>query len=147
MRIRCLTLFDITKTGIGRRQAATIEDTVKYNKARSQQINFETVLQIISMRCQPEQITDPQKTEIIPTEQYWGYLYCNAKQKIPQWEFRFVVEQKEVFFNGIHELGNLYSDADGVPMIIKLEEWDKLSTQINISTELKNIHFEVIEND
>jgi len=147
MRIRCSTLFDITKTGIGRRQAATIEDTIKYNKARSQQINFETILQIISMRCQPEQITDPQKTEIIPTEQYWGLLYCDIKSKIPQWEFTFVVEQKEVFFNGIHELGNLYSDADGVPMIIKLEECNKLQAQINISKELKNINFEVLEYD
>jgi hypothetical protein len=147
MRIRCATLFDITKTDIGRRQFATVEDNIKYNKERNQQINFETILQIISMRCQPEQITVPIKTKHVITETRWGYVYCKYKQKIPQWEFTFVVEQKDVFFNGINELGNLYSDADGVPMILRLEEWDKLSPQINISNELKNIHFEVLENE
>lgn len=147
MKIRCTTLFDITKTGVGRRQSATKEASLNENKHRSQQINFETLLQIIGMRCQPENISEPKKTTIDNKTTIFGSGYSKTKKELCIWEFTFTTYHRDVFNNGIDKLGNLYGDSDGVPMITNLEESATLSNQINTSGEFKNIHYEILEDD
>ena len=63
--------------------------------------------------------------------------------------FEEIVDQitSEVFDNGIDELGLLFEDCDGVPMIKQGTEWEKLSTFLDTSPELKNIYFEVLSNE
>lgn len=145
MRIRCVTLFDITKTDVNsRRPSNGLEDSVNYNKRRNQQINFETILQIINMRSQPEDITTPVKIlETLKSSTVWGTSY-KAKESIPCWAFMFTITHSGVFNDGNSELGSLLKDCDGVPMITKLDEWPKLESKLSISDEHKNIHFELI---
>lgn len=147
MRIRCSTLFDITMTGVSRRHVATVDDVAKQLKQRNQQINLETILQIISMRCQPEEISNPDTVIVDLNSKIWGTEYHRSMKTIKIWTFEFSVHQRDVFFDGVDELGNLYADSNGVPMIVNLEESSRLAEQINTSKELKNIHFEILSND
>lgn len=144
MKIRCSTLFDITKTGIGRRQSATKDASIIENKSRNQQINFETILQIISMRCQPENISNPQKN-VVEKDSRWGSEY--SKDKLCVWQFTFTTYHRDVFYDGIDKLGNLYKDSDGVPMITNLDESPTFLSKININGDHKNIHYEIVEDD
>lgn len=138
MKIKCSTLFDITKTNISSRRQLLESNNKELEKQRNQQSNFETILQIISMRSQPEDITDP-VMEIVS-----GSKFLLKKNKVSSWSFTFTVNHNSVFNDGYTELGNLFADCNGVPMIIGLNE-QNLSSNTLISTEMeKNIFFEVI---
>lgn len=145
MKIRCITLFDITKTDVNsRRPSSVLDDPVIYNKRRNQQINFETILQIINMRSQPEDITTPVKImETLKNSTIWGTTY-KSKELIPCWAFMFTISHDGVFNDGNSELGSLFKDCDGVPMITHLDEWPKLEAKLSVTVEYKNIHFELI---
>lgn len=138
MRIKCLTLFDITNTNVNRKK---IENTEDYNKKRFQQINFETILQVISIRSQPENISKPIKHSSLFCY-YFGEHYSD--QSITYWSFEFDVFHAGVFDDGNSKLGNLFLDCSDVPMLIGLEEIDNVDNKINISNEQKNIHFELL---
>lgn len=138
MRIRCYTLFDITNTNIKRNHSF---DSLENQKKRYQQINFETILQVISMRCQPENISIPKKETYMLNDMF-GTEYKNKKNFY--WYFDFDVYQAGVFENDQSKLGNLFLDSTDVPMIINLEECENLDNKINISTYKKNIHFELL---
>lgn len=108
-------------------------------KQRNQQSNFETLLQIISLRSQPENITIPEieKTNL----KSWGDGY--KKQDVPSWIFTFEIIHNAVFNNGSNELGNLYSDCEGVPMILGLDEFKELENTLTTSGSFTNIKFEI----
>lgn len=151
MRIKCYTLYDITQTNVNFRKKNTEIVPVDELKKRRQQSNFETILQIINMRSQPEEISESQPIEIIIDDivKYkFGYLYeksYNKKLKsVNIWSFTFSVDHADVFNNGIDDLGNLSDDCDQVPMMINLEESFKLSNQMNVTDEQRNIYFEVL---
>jgi hypothetical protein len=148
LKIRCYTLFDVTKTGITNRRNAPVpvdEKISLWEKQRNTQCNFDTIIQVISLRSLPEDITDPYKDEITlnDTEKF-GFL---LESEIPcaVWTFDFSVVFGSVFNNGTEELGYLFTDCDGVPMIHVGTELNKLPTFLDISPELRNIYFEVIE--
>ena len=142
MKIRCTTLYDITKTDVNfRRNKLDRKDDDDFKG--SQQSNYETILQCIGIRAQPEDISMPIK-DSQRLSQPFGKKY-KSKDFIPMWSFTFVVQQHSVFQLGEDELGGLYEDCDHVPMIIGLEEWNGLSGLLNINNDLKNIHFEVID--
>ena len=145
MKIKCYTLFDITKTNINVRGKNVGDDSLHFNKKRNQQSNFDTILQVINMRSQPEEISTPQFSLQLSDDK-WGYLITETQQKIPIWSFYFSVWHKSVFDNGIEELGYLIQDCQGVPMINKLDEWEKLSNKLDTTDALRNIYFEVIDN-
>lgn len=115
-------------------------------KRRSQQSNFETVLQIIGMRSQPEDITDPEKTMESLSTGNWGTEY-RAKTKIPVWKFTFTVSQQEVFSDDGNELGKLIQDCVDIPMIVGLDEWVKIHKTINVTEQYRNIYFEVTNDE
>jgi len=146
LTIRCYTLFDITKTGITNRRNNSNPDP-KWQKQRNTQVNFDTILQIISLRSQPEDITDPMKSKIKFNEfDKFGFLFENDTEPKPCWSFNFTVNFDSVFDDGINDFGYLYQDCDGVPMIITDTQWNKLPQFLDTSPELKNIHFEVFTN-
>lgn len=108
------TNFDITNTDIVRNYKPTLVSThptinseAGWTKARNQQTNFETVLQVISLRAQPTVLYKP-RIQII-----------NKKK---QWEFTFTVEFDGVYYGNEEELGLLKNDFRNVPMIINLDE-------------------------
>jgi hypothetical protein len=149
-RIRCYTLFRIKSTGVpNRRSPSDLPELQlkRWQESRNLQVNFDTILQVISLRGQPEDIS------AILTEQInfgefnkFGFLYDNEEDKIV-YSFDFSVSQKQVFDNGETALGALYSDCQDVPMIKFQDDWKNLSTSLDISPELKNIHFEVLSDE
>lgn len=150
MNIKCFTLYDITTTGVNYRKKFADNMSPGERKARNQQSNLETILQIINMRSQPENITTSECVEVKTAElANYGFGYIFSKKYLKQptvkvWSFMFTVEHPDVFNNGRDQLGNLLADCDQVPMIINLDENVKLSTQLNISEESRNIYFETV---
>lgn len=146
-RIRCYTLFDITKTGIINRKPpanGTNEQVATWEKNRNTQCNYDTILQVISLRSQPENITEPVQEIVLFNDcDMFGFLYDNEEAQL-LWAFEFDILHKSVFDDGLNKLGYLYSDCDSVPMIKVGTEWEKLPGFLDTSPELRNIYFEVI---
>lgn len=138
-RIRCYTLFDITKTNVTNRSKPS-EDVTTWLYNRNTQCNFDTILQVISLRSQPEVVKNPEKSNIDKFTKF-GSLYDTITY---YWVFEFEVQHSSVFDNGINELGALYIDCNNVPMIKCHTEIPNLATFLDTSAELKNIHFEII---
>jgi hypothetical protein len=149
-RIRCTTLFDITRTGISNRKPptnCTAEFLTEWEKKRNTQCNYDTIIQVLSLRSQPEDLSEPLMKDVVFADStMFGFLF-EGEEVQSCWEFDFTINHAHVFFDGIDELGFLYSDCEAVPMIKVTTQWDKLSTTLDVSPELRNIHFEVISND
>jgi hypothetical protein len=139
IRLRCYTYFDITPTGIKSHFKAsqipvktttgfTINNMQDWHHARNQQRNWETINQIISLRTLPVDITYPVTVE-------------DNGNKI--WEFEFTVEQPTAIQLGTDDLGALYYDCNGVPMLTNLDETNQSSDVLLPKT---NIVFEPAHN-
>jgi hypothetical protein len=134
MKILCKTLFDCTRTGVtGHFRPAqvpfvdqaeqTINNQEDWNRARNQQRNWETIMQIASLRAQ---IMSTSKTRKVDDT----------------WEFSFEVETVGVYSsNGDPEdLDGLLAECEGIPMVVGLNETVSESTLIPG----KNIWFDAI---
>lgn len=148
--IRCYTLFDITYTGIlNKRTPINLvpEKTIEWEQNRNRQSNLDTIIQVISLRTQPEDITKPIKKEIdFSTEDKFGFLF-EQEENQSMWYFDFTIYYTGVYNDGIDELGYLYQDCDGVPMIKVGSEWEKLPSFLDTNPELRNIYFEVLTSE
>ena len=150
MNIKCYTLYDITRTGVSYRKKFADNLTPAEYRLRSQQTNLETILQIINMRSQPENVSEVARTTATLKElkdYKFGFLLPEKYNKTKQtliWSFTFSIDHPDVFNNGIDELGYLVQDCEGVPMIVNLDESFKLSQQLTTSDEMRNIYFEVV---
>jgi hypothetical protein len=133
-RIQCRTGFDITATGVRSHYRENripfrddaghdITDLESWTRARNQQRNWETINQIISLRCLPERITMPQRHD--------GH-----------WTFDFEVPSLSSISASDDDLELLLQDADGIPMITGLDEHIELDAVLkpgsNIWFELQN---------
>ena len=149
-RITCYTLFDIAQTGvINRNKPSADEDPDQWRYKRNVQCNFDTILQAISLRSQPDVVRLPQKKKIKFQEfTNFGFLFEQSETTEQNcWSFDFDVQHPSVFQDGMTELGALYTDCQGVPMIKVGTEWEKLPDFLDATDELRNIYFEVIGND
>lgn len=142
-KIKCYTLFDITKTGVPNRPKPIDETDIDlWIYKRNTQANFDTILQAISLRSQPENISNPYKILIdLENFQKFGFLLY-SEQEIPCWVFEFEVQHPSVFEDGIKELGFLYNDCDEIPMIKCKTEYYRITTNLDTTPECKNIYFE-----
>ena len=140
-RIRCYTLFNITQTGISNRSKPD-EDVVDWVKRRNTQCNFDTILQVISLRSQPDVIKLP--TKVTLTKEYNDFGVSYQDEDIQFWSFEFEIQHPSVFANQISDLGSLYSDCEGVPMLHDDEQHHLCPIFLNISLELRHIYFEVV---
>ena len=140
MKILCRTLFDCSYTGVTGhfrvaevpftdRVGQRITDQLEWNRSRNQQRNWETLIQIISLRTQPQDMTIPTNRDGV-------------------WEFEFKSESEGVFeiFGNSDPLAGLKADFEGVPMMLHLNEQPDLAPTISISGEDQNIWFETINN-
>lgn len=137
MRIRCVTKFDITATGVSGnhsrnrlpfRDAAgeDIVDMKQWNRSRNRQRNWETIQQILNLRTLLENITEPTRIMI---------------DREPRWEFEFDIERaSSLEYNG-DPLGALKIDCEGVPMIVDLDETSDID---NYLVHGRNIDFEIV---
>lgn len=141
-RIRCSTLFDVTCTGVTNRSKPAGDDITSWIKQRNTQCNFDTILQVISLRSQPDIVKNPAKIQA--TDEIlnkFGFVY-QPESEIQCWVFEFEVHHASVFDNHAGQFGALYNDCHGVPMIRDTESLVDITSFLDVSDELKNIHFE-----
>ena len=136
MRFSCTTRFDITATGVTGhfkssrvpfqdRAGNTVNDISDWNRARNQQRNWETVQQIIGMRTQISESTVPTRTG-------------------STWSFEFETETPGVYGTDDDPVAVLYSDAEGVPMLVDLDNHRELAPFVVVSGPEQNIWFSPI---
>lgn len=142
-KLKCYTLFDITSTGVpNRAKPPTDSNPNLWLKQRNTQSNFDTILQAISLRSQPE-ITSMPVCKLIDFKTFKNFGNDFTEDgNYPCWSFEFEVQHTSVFSNETSELGALYTDCNGIPMIKSGDEFNKLPTFLNTDTKQKNIHFE-----
>jgi hypothetical protein len=148
--ISCYSLFDITQTGVLNRHRPDMDiNHGDWILKRNTQCNFDTVLQAISLRSQPEIIDSPKLIKIRFDEfTEFGFLFEQQEnEEYNCWTFDFSIQHPSVFDNGIDELGALYADCDRTPMIKCGTEWEKLPSFLDSSPELRNIYFKVLNDD
>jgi hypothetical protein len=135
-RITCTTSFDITKTGVTGffsrdkipfidESGSTISDQSTWTVARNRHRNWETVIQILSLRTQ---IFDVQSPTV--SGNYWY--------------FEFSVDSASVYSDtNSDDLNILKSDANNVPMLVMTDNDTKAAmTRVydnpNLMFEIKN---------
>ena len=148
--IRCHTLFDITRTGVLNRRIpnnVTEKELLELQQKRNRQVNFDTIIQLISLRSLPEEITNVTVSKInFEKFQNYGFLFDQEEDQL-SYSFTFSVPHVGVFDNGIEDLGSLYNDCHEVPMLKIGTEWEKLSHYLDTTPEMRNIYFEVLVNE
>lgn len=128
-KIRCYTLFDCTATGItGRNRhrafpvttalGTVITQADQLALAMHQQRNWDTFLQVISLRTQPDILLLPVVIEDLAA----GIVGLGRSAK-QVWMFEFNTDRQDVFLKGTDPLGYLLDDAHGVPMLRNLTEF------------------------
>ena len=138
MNIICKTLFDCTCTGVTGhfrssqvpypdRTGRLIHTVADWNRARNQHRNWETIMQMISLRAQPTVVTEPTCTDGV-------------------WSFEFSVETPGVYStnNNVDNLDGLLNECDGIPMIVGLDEADSIESSLTINGSKQNLWFETI---
>lgn len=132
-KILCRCLFDCTATGVTGhfkssrtpftdRARQSITDEITWNRARNQQRNWETLTQIIGLRTQVMDLTEPE-------------LYDGA------WEFEFATETPDAYGPEEDPTRILRLDAEGVPMIQNLPTGEILTQQLITQGADQNIWF------
>jgi hypothetical protein len=131
--IKIHTDFDITNTGVIRnyREGSLpckvgtylITSKEEWMKLRRQQANWETLIQIISLRTQPMNIST------IVHES--------------SWTLEFDVESIDVFRSGADPIGLLKEDIENVPLLTGLDEHKELD--VDQTDDTPNIRFETYE--
>jgi hypothetical protein len=105
------TLIDITQTGV-------VSYSVEREQERNQQRNWETVIQLISLRTQPEILET--KNFVADVKDYsFGIKYI-SEHKI--WTFKFGVEYQDIYSDGPDVFGVLKHDFKITPVILGLTE-------------------------
>ncbi len=140
MKILCQTLFDCSYTGVTGhyrpseipfvdRAGQAISNQQDWNHSRNQQRNWETLLQIISLRTQPQDLTTPVKKDAV-------------------WEFEFRSESESVFeiYGNTDPLAGLKQDCESVPMMLNLTEQPSMAPTITTSGDNQNIWFTAVNN-
>jgi hypothetical protein len=134
--IKCRCLFDITATGVTGHYKSSrmpfrdrannnIIDEITWSRARNQQRNWETVTQLISLRTQIMDVTDPVKIND-----------C--------WEFEFSTETPDVYGTLDDPTAILRADCQGVPMLVSTDNQHLIAAELTVSGPDQNIWFDPI---
>lgn len=142
-KIKCITLFDVTKSGVLHRSKPLDMDDEEWISKRNTQCNLDTILQTISLRSLPELCNDP--VLLVDTHDKFGRVYKNSKKnKLSFWKFEFFIQDTAPFYDGINQMGALYNDCQGVPMIKCKSMISNVPNYLDTTFEFCNIYFEVI---
>ena len=138
MKVLCRTLFDCTHTGVTghlrpqqlpftTKTGLVIDTAEQWNRSRNQQRNWESLLQIISLRTQPMNVVPPTK-------------------HTDGWHFAFEVESEGVLGSGYDsaDLAGLVGDCEGVPMITGLDEAGVVAATLHAQGPDQNIWFSAV---
>lgn len=132
MKIRCQTSFDITATGVTGhykpskvpfydRAGNHVVDEISWIQSRNQQRNWETLTQLISLRTQINELSQP-----VQQDQFWS--------------FEFDIENSSLFAKDSDPLGVLKDDCTDVPVIGVTD-----NSVLPVIVPGKNIWFEVVD--
>jgi len=134
-KIACYTLFDITQTGVLNRSKPLEGMNVnEWIYKRNTQSNFDTILQAISLRSQPENISNPIRINIKDD-------YFDLGDNLQCWKFDFEVRSITVFSDGNDELAYLKQDCQDIPMVLCGTEDVEVAGLLSTKKPTKNIHF------
>jgi hypothetical protein len=127
------TLVDVTDTGVTRSRPGK-------EKERNQQRNWETLIQVLSLRTQPQEIDGPYTNMYeLQGESIFGEMF---KGTHTVWHFSFGVEAVNVFKDSRSDYGLLYEDFAQVPIIQGLDETARFMLPVFYPYgAIKNIHF------
>lgn len=139
MKFVCQTLFDITATGTTGhckpsrmpyhdRAGQIIHDQTSWNHSRNQQRNWETLTQILSLRTQLFDLTDPV-----------------ADQTGTRWMFEFETETDGIYGPESDPVAVLRADSAGVPMLGGLKNQPEIGSVLITEGPGKNIWFASLE--
>lgn len=122
-RITIATRVDITPSGVRRKS-----DDPDWLLKRNQQRNYDTLLQVLGLRCQPLDV----EIQIIPEQSIFG-----NRELEKSWVLRFSVERDDV----LGKMGELFlDDIEGVPIVPALTETTpSFPPQFIVKGQLKNI--------
>jgi hypothetical protein len=140
MKVMCETLFDCSATGVTGsfrasqipfrdRHGQAVNNIDDWNRSRNQQRNLETILQVIGLRTQPEELSAPQCVQ-------------------GMWQFTFEVANEDAFLiaGNTDPHAALYRDCAGVPMVTNLLESKTTQPMLCTSGADQNIWFRAINN-
>lgn len=133
MRFQLLTLVDITATGVTRGDPGK-------ELERNQQRNFETVLQVLSLRTQPHIVSWPVQHQFAEDEvrYFFGDMY-QGEQMV--WQFDFSADHPDAYQVDGDPVGGLLTDFEQVPIITGLTETAKFLLPIFYPYgAIKNMH-------
>jgi hypothetical protein len=128
------SLVDITATGVTRGDNDSQE--------RNQQRNWETVLQCIGLRTQPQNIQPPTKTLADTEWLEFGDFYTGEHEV---WVWYWSIEGTDIYDLPGKSLGGLQQDFEQVPIITGLTETARFMLPIFYPYgTIKNIYFKQI---
>jgi hypothetical protein len=140
MKIVCRTTFDCSYTGVTGhyrsseipftdRAGQLITDQTAWHRARNQQRNWETLMQVIGLRTQPQSVTRP---------------ICRDRT----WEFEFVAEAEGVYSitDNPDQVAGLKQDFTGVPIMTNLNEKPGVVSTVTTEGPDQNIWLDTINN-
>ena len=138
MRFACQTLFDITATGVTGhcrtqrlpfqdRAEQVITDQQSWDRARNQQRNWETLQQILGLRTQLFDVTNP-----------------IVDRTGTRWMFEFESDREGVFGPESDPVSVLREDAAGVPMLLGLDNDPDLEPFLVTTGDRQNIWFAAV---
>ena len=114
----CRTLIDITKTDAVRHYHSGMPEAEDaYNLLRNQHRNWQTILQVISLRTQPMYLSVP---TINPNQTLEDFGTDFKKGTV--WSFSFGVEGRDIFDLPGQPGKILLDDLHNVPIVINLNE-------------------------
>jgi hypothetical protein len=138
------TLVDITATGVTR-------STPDREVERNQQRNWETVLQVLSLRTQPHIVNWPYKVTLATEDvrYLFGAVYSGNQEA---WKFEFTADHPDSYsvINGTLDeitdpISGLQSDFEQVPVITGLTETARFLLPIFYPFgAIKNIHITLL---
>jgi ABC-type microcin C transport system permease subunit YejE len=107
---------------------------------RRQQSNYEVLLQVLSLRIQPMNISTPE----IKTKQLLSNYKFNKKYKGKHtvWVLKFESESVGALMANDDPIGALYQDCNNVPMLKDLTETAQVNGHFNCSE--RNIYFDSV---
>ena len=125
MKYRCQTLFDITATGVtGHHKLTSKLSSVDWNRSRNQQRNWETLTQILGLRTQLFGLSKPVQ-DVSGT----------------RWMFEFETESDGIYGPESDPVQVLRNDAEGVPMLLGLDNQSNLEPFLVTTGPKQNIWF------
>jgi hypothetical protein len=127
-RVECYCLFDITPTGVTHNRPGAGDANTQ--RARNQQRNWDTMLQLASLRTQIFNVTGPEQVD--PATSPFA-------QDRRAWRFSFEIEPESQWLVDGDEFWVLRHDSEGTPMITGLTESPGLEPAICVLGDEPNV--------